>query len=109
MKPNEPMDKILESVYNEIYRLRTQLVTEKELKKAKVQVMKGVVDDLMTVDGKARTLASYEIITGSYENLFKDIEKYYQVSSADIMRVAAKYLNPSQRSIVVLEPKFKPE
>lgn len=105
LKPNQAIEKPLELVYNEIYRLRTQPVTAKELLKAKTQSMKGVVDELMTVDGKARALATYEILTGSYENLFTDIEKYNRVGPADIQRTAAKYLNQTQRSIVVLEPK----
>lgn len=105
LKPNQTMEKPLDAAYNEIYRLRTQLVSEKEIKKAKIQVMKSVVDELMTVDGKARALASAEILTGSYENLLTDIEKYNQVTPAEVQRVAAKYLNTTQRSIVVLEPK----
>ncbi|MBL7670190.1 MAG: insulinase family protein [Bdellovibrionaceae bacterium] len=105
LKPNQDMEKPLEASYNEIYRLRTQPVSDKEIKKAKIQVMKSVVDELMTVDGKARALASAEIVTGSYENLLTDIEKYNRVSPADVQRVAAKYLNTTQRSIVVLEPK----
>jgi zinc protease len=105
LKPNQTMDIPLETAYNEIYRLRTQLVTEKEIQKSKIQVMKSVVDELMTVDGKARALATAEILTGSYENLLTDIEKYNQVTPAEIQRVSAKYLNTTQRSIVVLEPK----
>jgi zinc protease len=105
LKPNQDMEKPLEASYNEIYRLRTHPVSDKEVKKAKIQAMKAVVDELMTVDGKARALASAEIVTGSYENLLTDIEKYNRVSPADIQRVAAKYLNTTQRSIVVLEPK----
>lgn len=105
MKPGQEMQPALDLVYNEIYRLRTSLVTDKELEKAKTQSMKGLVDSLVTADGKARALASYEILTGRAENLLSDVEKYNAVTSAQILGVAQKYLNQQQRSIIVLEPK----
>jgi zinc protease len=65
------------------------------------------VDSLKTMDGKARALAVNEIVTGSYESLFSDLEKYQAVTAEDIQRVAAKYTQPNQRSIITLEPKAK--
>lgn len=104
MKPGTPMDEALEIVYNEIYKLRNRPVSDAELRKAKTIVMKGLVDDLTTLDGKARSLASYEITSGSYANLFAELEKYEAVTAADIKRVADARMNQTQRSIVVLEP-----
>lgn len=105
LKPGIPAEKSLDVVYNEIYQLRNKLVTPEELQRAKTQSMKGIVDSLTTIDGKARALASYEILTGSSENVLNDIQKYNQVTAQDIQRVAGQYLNTHQRSIVVLEPK----
>ena len=107
LKPGQSQEKALELVYNEIFKLRTQNVTDAELKKAKTLAMKSFVDGLVTIDEKARALAATEIITGSYENLFTDLEKYNKVTAEDIKRVCAKMLNTNQRSIVILEPKLK--
>ena len=107
LKPGQAQEKALELVYNEIFKLRTQKVTESELKKAKTLAMKSFVDGLMTIDEKARALAATEIVTGSYENLYTDLEKYNKVTIEDIQRVSAKMLNTNQRSIVILEPKVK--
>ncbi len=107
LKPGQTQEKALELVYNEIFKLRTQKVTELELKKAKTLAMKSFVDGLMTIDEKARALAATEIVTGSYENLYTDLEKYNKVTVEDIQRVSAKMLNTNQRSIIVLEPKAK--
>lgn len=107
MKPGHTQDQALEMVYNEIYRLRNTLVTPEELRKAKTITMKGYVDGLRTIDAKARALAATEITMGSYESLFTDLEKYEAVTAEQVKQVANKYLNQTQRSIIVLEPAAK--
>lgn len=107
IKVGQQMDYGLDIVYNEIYKLRNQLVTDKELEKAKTILIKSQIDALTTLDGKARAIAINEIQTGSYENIFIDLEKYRAVTKEDILKVSQQYLNTNQRSIVVLEPKQK--
>ncbi|AHZ86319.1 pitrilysin family protein [Bdellovibrio bacteriovorus] len=109
LKPGQAPQEALDVVYNEIWKLRNQKVTEAELEKAKTQVMKDLVDSLKTMDGKARALAVNEIVTGSYQSLFTDLEKYQAVTADDIKRVADKYTQQTQRSIITLEPKVKKE
>ncbi len=105
LKPGVDMQESLDLVYQEIWKLRNKMVSEAELEKAKTQVMKELVDGLTTIDGKARALAVNEIVTGSYENLFKDLERYNAVTAEQIKEVANKYLNQTQRSIVTLAGK----
>ena len=105
LKPGADSKVATDLVLNEIYRIRTKGIQSEELKKAKIQVMGGIVDGLQTIDSKARALAASEIVTGSYETLFSDIEKYNQVTLQDIQRVALKYLNSEMKSTVTLVPK----
>lgn len=107
LKPGIGIQGSLDIVYNEIWKLRNQLVTSKELEKAKTQVMKDLVDSLKTMDGKARALAVNEIVTGTYESLFTDLEKYQAVTAEDIKKITNKYTQQTQRSIITLEPKVK--
>ncbi|WP_413569744.1 M16 family metallopeptidase [Bdellovibrio sp. HCB117] len=109
LKPGQGTQEALDIVYNEIWKLRNQKVSDKELEKAKTQVMKDLVDGLKTMDGKARSLAVNEIVTGSYESLFTDLEKYQAVTTDDIQKAAEKYTQQTQRSIITLEPKAKKE
>jgi zinc protease len=109
VKPGLETQESLEIVYNEIWKLRNQLVTPQELEKAKTLVMKDRVDSLKTMDGKARSLAVNEIVTGSYQSLFTDLEKYQAVTAEDIKRVMNAYTQQTQRSIVTLQPKEKKE
>ncbi len=103
--PGQTKEQALEISYNEIWKLRNRKVTDQELEKAKTQVIKNIVDGLRTIDGKARSLATNEIVTGSYQAMFTDLEKYQQITADDILRVANKYLQQTQRSIISLEPK----
>lgn len=109
LRPGLAVKDNLDTIYNEIWKVRNQKLTELELKKLKTQVMKDGVDSLRTMDGKARALAINEILTGSYESLFTDLDKYQAVTIEDIKRVAEKYLNQSQRSIISLEPLAAPQ
>lgn len=102
LKPGVSMQQSLDLVYQEIWKLRNKQVSEQELEKAKTHVMRDFVEGLTTIDGKARALAVNEIVTGSYENLFKDLDRYKAVTAAQIQEVANKYLNQQQRSILTL-------
>lgn len=105
LKPKNSYKKSLHLIYSEIEKVRTQLISKKELDKVKNQVMKNFVDELTTIHEKAEALAVNEIVAGSYEQLFKDLELYKKVTPEEIKKVALKYLNQNQRSVVVLEPK----
>ncbi len=86
----------------EIERVQKNLVSEGELIKAKNQVMKEFVDGLMTIDGKAESLAINEIVQGDFNAIFTDLDKYQAITKADIQRVAQKYLQPQRRMTGVL-------
>ena len=102
LKPKINFEKVLPALYEEIARLDD--VSEKELDKAKNQIMKHWVDSMKTIHKKAYNLVLNEIVTGSYENLFNDLAKYQSVSSQDIRRVAKKYFQSSNRTVVAIVP-----
>ncbi len=104
LKPGSKDNEIISVIDREIFRVRHQLITERELKRAQNQFMSSFVDGLSTVDSKARALASAEIVSGDYKTLFTDLEKYQKVTIEDVRRVAEKYLNPQGRVIAWLKP-----
>ena len=89
-------------VYEELGRL--DQVSDRELKKAKNQLMKHWVDSMKTIHKKANNLVFNEVVTGSYENLFDDLPRYQKVSLADIRRVAKKYFTASNRTLIAIVP-----
>lgn len=104
MRPNESHEKAEKIVREEIKLLLAKGIDEKELVKAKNQLMKEFVDSLLTLDGKARALATNEILFGSYERLFSDLERYQKVTKEMVLDVAKQYLNPDREVYVALVP-----
>lgn len=104
MKPGLPMDPAFKIIASEIAKLRRTPLTDEEMRKVRTLKVKTYVDDLQTIESKARSLAAAEIVTGSYENLLRDMDRYEQVTAADIQRVANKYFVPQNRSLIVLDP-----
>lgn len=104
LKPEAKEAQVLSTLDREIFRLRHQLISQRELKRAQNQFMTDFVEGLSTIDLKARALASAEIISGDYKTLFADLEKYQKVTIEDVRRVAEKYLNPQARVIAWLKP-----
>ena len=109
LKPGQPPEEGERMLNQEVQKVRNSVISEKELAKAKNQMMKEFVDSLTTIDGKAQALAVNEIVSGSYEKLFSDLEKYEAVTVKDLERVAKNYLKPEHEVTVLLEPKTVPE
>lgn len=105
LKPKQNVEKTIEVVEEEIKRMRDEVVTQKELDKARNLFMKDYVDSLKRMAGRARMIASYEVLYGDYTRIFSDLKKYQEVTPADIKRVANTYLKPHQRNIVIVNPK----
>jgi zinc protease len=75
-----------------------------ELAKAKRQLEAEFVRGMKTVGGKANQIGFFDVVAGDYKKLFTLVDEWNAVTAADVQRVAAKYMIPSQRTIVVLEP-----
>ena len=104
LKPGQNAGQAEKMLHQEVMRLKTAPLLTKELDKAKNQLMKDFVEGLTTIDGKAQSLAVNEIIYGSYEKLFTDLEKYEAVTVADLSRVAKEYLKSERENVAILLP-----
>jgi predicted Zn-dependent peptidase len=105
LKPGASVERVRRVVLSEMARARQVRVSPAELEKAKNQTMKGFVDGLKTTNGKAEALALNEILFGDYERLFTDLDRYSQVTTDDVKKVANKYLLPNKYTFAVLNPK----
>ncbi len=92
-------------VYQELEKLKTKKVTDKELERVKNQIMKSYVDSLQTVSRKANILALNEILFGDYKEFLRDLEKYSRVTKDDILRVAKKYFKKERSSLIEVTKK----
>ncbi|MGE0764715.1 MAG: M16 family metallopeptidase [Bdellovibrionales bacterium] len=104
LKPGQDPEAVFNTVSAEVYKLRKQPITDAELEKAKNWVMKDYVESLKSISGKARALAIHEIYGQDYQLMFRDLEKYIAVTKEQIQTAAEKYLKPTARTIVWVQP-----
>ena len=91
-------------LYEELERLGNTPVSDRELQKAKNQLLTAHYRSLKTIAGRASLLGQYEIFYGDYARLFsvdKDVEA---VTAADVQRVARKYFTEKNRTVATLIP-----
>jgi predicted Zn-dependent peptidase len=92
-----------EAIDAEIERLKTELVSPEELAKAKTRSRASLIRQLASNSGLARQLTFYEVVTGDWRNLFKQLDEIEQVTAEDIQRVAREYFVRKNRTVGVIE------
>ncbi len=88
-----------EMILAEIERLKTELVSEAELKKVKTLAKATQIRSLRSNSGLAGMLCSAEFLLGDWRELFKSLERIEEVTSEDIKRVANEYFVNANRSV----------
>lgn len=86
-------DKVLETIKSEIKRLCDEPVSEQELLKARNQMLEQLVEQDLTVTGKARALGTAAVLEGDVSRVNSRIGQVRAVDAATIQRVARKYLD----------------
>ncbi|MBS1810243.1 MAG: insulinase family protein [Acidobacteria bacterium] len=97
-------DKVERAIYEELDKVKSSSVTDKELQKAKNALTAAFYRQMKTISGKANTLGSYEVFFGDYRKLFSAADEYAKVTVADVKRVAAKYFTEKNRTVATLIP-----
>jgi predicted Zn-dependent peptidase len=88
-----------QAIYDEIEKLKTELVTPEELVKAKTRARAGLVRQLASNSGLAAQLTFYQVVTGDWRNLFKQLDKIDSVTAEDIRRIAGEYFTTKNRTV----------
>ena len=81
----------------EIKKLQTELISDKEYQKLQNQFETNYVESNSSVQGIASSLATYYMLQGDANRINTQLDIYRTVTKEDIQRVANKYLNPNQR------------
>jgi predicted Zn-dependent peptidase len=94
----------------EIDRIRTQDVTDEELKMFKTRARASLLRSLDDNSGLAGNLATYQMRFGDWRELFRQLERIDKVTKADIRRVAQATFVPGNRTVGTIEtaPPAKP-
>ncbi len=103
--PGHSVEDVAKALRQEIERLKTEPVAITELDRIKTQARAGLLRSLNSNSGMAQLLLEYEIKTGSWRNLFKQLDAIATITPADIQRVAQATFTPQNRTIGRLLPK----
>jgi len=95
---------IVKEIDEEIVKLQTELLTDKEMQKLKNIYDNNYVSGNSNVEGIAENLASFYLLYGDVNLINTEIEMYRSITAQEIRDVAKKYLNPNQRLILDYVP-----
>jgi zinc protease len=111
LQPREGVspEAVEKALYEELEKVKTGGITDKELQKAKNGLLVDFYDSLKRISGKANTIGSYEVFFGDYHKLFQAPEDFSKVTVQDVQRVAQAYFNKKNRTVVTLVPTVKEE
>jgi predicted Zn-dependent peptidase len=97
--PGHTVDEVAIALRKEIDKLKTEPVSPAELERVQTQARADLLRTLDSNMGMAQQLLEYEVKTGSWRNLFKQLDEIEAVTTADIQRVAKGSFSPENRTI----------
>lgn len=95
---------LLDQIDEEITKLQTELISEKDLQKLQNQFENQYVNSNATIEGIANNLATYHLLYGDVNLINSEIEIYRSITREEIRDIAKKYLNPNQRMVLDYVP-----
>ena len=99
------LEDLKKDIDEEIDKIRTQLISEKEFQKLKNKMENQFVNSNSSVEGIANSLAKYHLLYGDTNLINKELDIYNSITREEIKEVANKYLKPNQRLILDYLPK----
>ncbi|MGC6438617.1 MAG: M16 family metallopeptidase [Flavobacteriaceae bacterium] len=97
IKGEPDWDNLKATMDDEIERLQTELISDKEYQKLQNQFETSYVEVNSSVEGIAGSLATYHMLQGDTNRINTQLDIYRSITKDDIKRVAKAYLNPDQR------------
>ena len=91
------------AIYEEIEKMKAELVTPDELAKAKTRARAGLIRQLDSNSGLAEQITFYEVVTGDWRNLFTQLDQIEKVTADDIQRVVKEYFTKKNRTVGIIE------
>ena len=99
------MDGLVTEIDEEIEKLKTELISERDYQKLQNQFENSFVNSNSSVEGIANSLARNYMLYGKTDLINTEIDIYRRISIEDIREVARKYLNADQRVELKYIPK----
>jgi zinc protease len=85
-------------------RIKADVVSDRELARAKARLELGSLQQLETVGGKAEQIGFFETVLGDPGHAFRRVGAFRRATAGDLRRVARRYLVDSERTVVRVVP-----
>jgi predicted Zn-dependent peptidase len=99
------LDDLVDEIDEEIVKIQTELISEKELQKLRNKFENNFVNSNSSVEGIANSLARYYMLYDDIDLINTEIDIYNSITREEIREIAKKYLNPNQRLVLDYLPK----
>jgi predicted Zn-dependent peptidase len=94
-------------IYEEIEKIQTAGITEKELEKAQNRYEANFLGRVKTTFQRALLLAIYKVFGNDANLINTELDKYLAVTTQDVQDVAKKYLNKENSVVLYYKPQPK--
>lgn len=95
---------ILKEIDDEIVKLQTELISEKDYQKLQNIIDNQFVNNNANLEGLAENLAKYYLLYGDVNLINTEIDLFHSITREEIREVARRYLNPNQRLLLDYVP-----
>jgi zinc protease len=101
--PGKTADAVEKALYAEIDKLKTESISDEELKKAKNQIESSFIMGQDSIFYQAMLLGQFETVA-EWRLLEKYVDNIRAVTKEDVMRVAKEYFTEDNRTVGILVP-----
>jgi predicted Zn-dependent peptidase len=101
--PGHKPQEMAAAIHAEIDRLKTEDMSDDELKMVKTRAKANLLRGLADNSGLAQQLAIEQARYGDWRQLFEEVERIEKVTKADVRRVANKTFVENNRTIAIIE------
>src|SRR6201993_3302065 len=101
--PGHTTNEVRDAIHAEIERLKTQDISDDELKMIKTRAKANLIRGLANNEGLAFQLAIYQARYDDWRELFRSVDRIDKVTKADIRRVATQTFVPANRTVGIIE------
>jgi predicted Zn-dependent peptidase len=105
LRPGSKTEDVETAIYDEIARLQKEPIADWELQKAKSGARRNYINGLQSSLGRANSIGQYAVYYNDANLINTRIDKVNTVTKEDVLRVANKYLVPTNRTVVITVPK----
>jgi predicted Zn-dependent peptidase len=101
--PGHKPEEMAEAIHHEIERLKTEDISDEELKMIRTRAKANLLRGLDSNEGLASELALFQTRYDDWRELFHQVDNLEKVTKADIRRVANQIFVPTNRTVGIIE------